>query len=140
MPAASSTGVVAAGGRCEKVGHLGQMVDVGFRPLTLASLGNVLAGGVVGGSGEQDQVGAHGPLVRRAVRFVETAGPAHLRSMSRTMKALLGAWIAILVAVVGWVAWDAVGGGGWLAIGGPFALTDQNGTTVTSDSLKGKPT
>ena len=26
------------------------------------------------------------------------------------------------------------------AIGGPFALTDQNGRTVTSDSLKGKPT
>ena len=56
------------------------------------------------------------------------------------MKALLGAWIAVLVAVVGWIAWDAFRGDGKPAIGGPFALVDQNGATVTSDSLKGKPT
>ena len=60
-------------------------------------------------------------------------------AMSRTMKALLGVWIAVLVGAAGWIGWDA-----WQgerpAIGGPFALIDQNGRTVTSDSLKGKPT
>jgi len=56
------------------------------------------------------------------------------------MKALLGVWIAVLVAVVGWIAWDAFRGDGRPAIGGPFALTDQNGATVTSASLEGKPT
>lgn len=59
--------------------------------------------------------------------------------MSRFMKGLLGVWIAVLVAAAGWVGWDAWQGK-QPAIGGPFALTDQNGKTVTSDSLKGKPT
>jgi len=61
------------------------------------------------------------------------------RPMSRTMKALLGVWIAVLVAAAGWIGWDALQGGR-PSIGGPFTLVDQNGRTVTSDSLKGKPT
>ena len=55
------------------------------------------------------------------------------------MKALLATWVAILAAAAGWIAWDAYQGDR-PAIGGPFALTDQDGRTVTSDSLKGKPT
>jgi protein SCO1/2 len=61
------------------------------------------------------------------------------RRMSRTMKALLAVWIAVLVGAAGWIGWDAFQGK-QPGIGGPFALTDQNGKTVTSDSLKGKPT
>jgi len=59
--------------------------------------------------------------------------------MSRTMKALLGIWIAVLVGAASWIGWDAMHGG-QPAIGGPFTLVDQNGRTVTSESLKGKPT
>jgi protein SCO1/2 len=59
--------------------------------------------------------------------------------MSRTMKALLAVWIAVLVGAAGWIGWDAWQGK-QPGIGGPFALVDQNGKTVTSDSLKGKPT
>ncbi len=55
------------------------------------------------------------------------------------MKALLGVWIAVLAGAAGWIGWDAWRGG-QPSIGGPFTLTDQNGRTVTSDSLKGKPT
>ena len=55
------------------------------------------------------------------------------------MKALLAVWIAALVAAAGWIGWDALHGDR-PAIGGSFALTDQDGRTVTSDSLKGKPT
>jgi cytochrome oxidase Cu insertion factor (SCO1/SenC/PrrC family) len=55
------------------------------------------------------------------------------------MKALLGVWIGALAAAAVWIGWDAYQGGK-PAIGGPFALTDQDGRTVTSDSLKGKPT
>jgi protein SCO1/2 len=55
------------------------------------------------------------------------------------MKVLLGVWVAILAAAAGWIAWDATQGGR-PAIGGSFSLTDQNGRTATSDSLKGKPT
>ena len=55
------------------------------------------------------------------------------------MKALLGVWIAVLAGAAGWIGWDAWKGG-QPTIGGPFALVDQNGRTVTSDSLKGKPT
>ena len=61
------------------------------------------------------------------------------RPMSRTMKALLGVWVAILVVAAGWIGWDAMQGGR-PSIGGPFSLVDQNDRTVTSDSLKGKPT
>jgi protein SCO1/2 len=60
-------------------------------------------------------------------------------AMSRTMKALLGVWIAVLLGAAGWIAWDAWQGK-QPGIGGPFALTDQNGKTVTADNLKGKPT
>ncbi len=59
--------------------------------------------------------------------------------MSPFMKALLGVWIAVLAGVAGWVAWDAVHGN-QPAIGGNFTLVDQNGKTVTNDSLKGRPT
>ena len=55
------------------------------------------------------------------------------------MKALLGVWILALAAAAGWIGWDAWQGDR-PAIGGAFALTDQDGRTVTSDSLKGKPT
>ncbi len=55
------------------------------------------------------------------------------------MKALLAVWIAALAAAAGWIGWDAWQGDR-PAIGGSFALTDQDGRTVTSDSLKGKPT
>ena len=60
-------------------------------------------------------------------------------SMSRTMKALLGVWIAALVAAAGWIGWDAVQGNR-PTIGGPFTLVDQNGRTVTEGTFKGKPT
>ncbi len=59
--------------------------------------------------------------------------------MSPFMKALLGVWVAVLVGVAGWVAWDAVHGN-QPAIGGPFTLVDQDGRTVTNETLKGKPT
>ena len=59
--------------------------------------------------------------------------------MSRTMKALLGVWIVALATAAGWIGWDAMHGGR-PSIGGPFSLVDQDGRTVTSDSLKGKPT
>lgn len=59
--------------------------------------------------------------------------------MSRTMKALLGVWVAVLLVAGGWIGWDAWQGN-QPSIGGPFSLTDQDGRTVTSDSLKGKPT
>ena len=55
------------------------------------------------------------------------------------MKALLAVWIAALATAAGWIGWDAWQGDR-PAIGGSFALTDQDGRTVTSDSLKGKPT
>ena len=55
--------------------------------------------------------------------------------MSRTMKALLGVWIAALAGAAVWIGWDAWQGGR-PAIGGPFSLTDQDGRTVTSDSRK----
>lgn len=56
------------------------------------------------------------------------------------MKALLGVWIAALVVAAGWIGWDAWHGGSRPAIGGPFALVDQDGKPFTSDELKGKPT
>jgi protein SCO1/2 len=59
--------------------------------------------------------------------------------MSRTMKALLGIWIAVLVGAASWIGWDAMNGG-QPAIGGSFTLVDQNGRTVTNETLKGKPT
>ena len=55
------------------------------------------------------------------------------------MKALLGVWVAVLLGAAGWIGWDAWQGN-QPSIGGPFSLTDQDGRTVTSDSLKGKPT
>src|SRR3954469_11983684 len=79
------------------------------------------------------------PVVRPAVRLVERVAPDHVRLMSRTMKALLGIWIAVLLGAAGWIGWDAWQGK-QPGIGGPFALVDQNGKTVTADSLKGKPT
>lgn len=60
--------------------------------------------------------------------------------MSRTMKVLLGVWVAVLVGAAGWIGWDAWHGKQELSIGGPFALTDQNGQPFSSESLKGKPT
>ena len=54
------------------------------------------------------------------------------------MKALLGVWVAVLLGAAGWIGWDAWQGN-QPSIGGPFALTDQDGRTITSDSLKGKP-
>lgn len=55
------------------------------------------------------------------------------------MKALLGVWIVALAGAAGFIAWDAIQGGR-PSIGGPFTLTDQDGRTVSSDNLKGKPT
>ena len=59
--------------------------------------------------------------------------------MSRTMKALLGVWIALLAGAAGWIGWDAWQGG-QTTIGGPFTLVDQDGRTVTEAAFKGKPT
>lgn len=59
--------------------------------------------------------------------------------MSRTMKALLGVWIVVLVGAAGWVGWDAWQGK-QPSIGGSFSLIDQNGKTFTDTDLKGKPT
>jgi protein SCO1/2 len=60
--------------------------------------------------------------------------------MSRTMKAVLGVWIIVLVGAAGWIGWDAWRGNGQPSIGGPFSLVDQDGKTVTDADLKGKPT
>jgi protein SCO1/2 len=60
-------------------------------------------------------------------------------SMSRTMKAVLGVWILVLVGAAGWIGWDAWRGN-QPSIGGPFTLTDQDGRTFTDADLKGKPT
>jgi protein SCO1/2 len=59
--------------------------------------------------------------------------------MSRTMKALLGVWIVVLVGAAGWIGWDAWQGK-QPTIGGPFSLVDQDGRTFTDADLKGKPT
>lgn len=59
--------------------------------------------------------------------------------MSRTIKALLGVWIAVLVGAASWIGWDAWHGG-QPAIGGSFTLVDQNGKSFSSERLKGKPT
>lgn len=59
--------------------------------------------------------------------------------MSRPMKALLGVWIATLAIAAGWIGWDAFQGGR-PSIGGPFALVDQDGRTVTEVAFNGKPT
>jgi cytochrome oxidase Cu insertion factor (SCO1/SenC/PrrC family) len=55
------------------------------------------------------------------------------------MKSLLGVWVVVLVAVAGWIAWDATRDSP-PSIGGPFTLVDQNGRTVTDATFKGKPT
>ena len=55
------------------------------------------------------------------------------------MKTLLGIWVAVLVLAAGWIGWDAYRGG-QPAIGGPFALIDQDGKPFSSEQLKGKPT
>ncbi|HEU5093911.1 MAG TPA: SCO family protein [Reyranella sp.] len=60
--------------------------------------------------------------------------------MSRTMKAVLGVWILVLVGAAGWIGWDTWRGNGQPSIGGPFSLVDQDGRTVTDADLKGKPT
>jgi protein SCO1/2 len=66
--------------------------------------------------------------------------------MSRTVKALLGLWIVVLVGALGWIGWDAyqpstpAGQGSDRPIGGPFSLADQDGRTFTDADLKGKPT
>jgi protein SCO1/2 len=77
--------------------------------------------------------------VRRCARLVEVVAARHVRPMSSIMKVLLGVWIAVLVGAAGWIGWDAWQGK-QPTIGGPFALTDQNGKTFSSESLKGKPT
>ena len=59
--------------------------------------------------------------------------------MSKTMKAVLGLWVAVLVGAAGWIGWDALQGGRQ-TIGGPFALIDQDGRAVTEATFKGKPT
>jgi cytochrome oxidase Cu insertion factor (SCO1/SenC/PrrC family) len=59
--------------------------------------------------------------------------------MSRTIKALLGIWIVVLVGAAGWIGWDAWQGK-QPTIGGSFSLTDQDGRTFTDANLKGKPT
>jgi protein SCO1/2 len=77
--------------------------------------------------------------VRPAVRLADPFTPDHVRAMSRTMKALLGLWIAVLVGAASWIGWDTWHGG-QPAIGGAFTLVDQNGQSFSSDRLKGKPT
>ncbi|HYC66268.1 MAG TPA: SCO family protein [Reyranellaceae bacterium] len=59
--------------------------------------------------------------------------------MSKTMKAVLAVWIAVLVAAAGWITWDFMQGRG-PTIGGNFSLVDHNGRAVTQDTFKGKPT
>ena len=48
--------------------------------------------------------------------------------------------LAIGLLLMTWFMGDIRKVAGPAAIGGPFALTDQNGKTVTDKSLKGKPT
>lgn len=58
--------------------------------------------------------------------------------MSRTVKLVLGAWVAAIIAGITWVVIDL--GDGKPAIGGPFTLVDQTGKTVTDQTFRGKPT
>jgi protein SCO1 len=65
--------------------------------------------------------------------------------MSRPMKLLLAVWIALLVGGAGWVAWDIARQGndglpGAASIGGAFALTDQDGRTVSEADFRGRLT
>ncbi len=62
------------------------------------------------------------------------------RAMSKTMKAVLAFWIALVVAGGGWLTWKMSIGAESPALGGPFTLVDQNGQSFSSDKLKGKPT
>ena len=58
--------------------------------------------------------------------------------MSRTIKAMLGVWVLVLISAAGWAAWDSRHSS-QPSIGGAFALTDQNGRSFTDADLKGKP-
>jgi protein SCO1/2 len=78
--------------------------------------------------------------MRPAARLVEASPPDHVAAMSRTMKAVLGVWILVLVGAAGWIGWDTWRGNGQPSIGGPFSLVDQDGRTVTDADLEGKPT
>ena len=140
QPAGQQRDIGASGRFGEQGRHLGKVVDVGLGALALAPLGDVLAGGVVGGTRQEDDIGAHQFLLCDQWSGLSSR-PARpmFPAMSRTMKVLLGVWIATLAVAAGWIGWDAVRGDR-PSIGGPFALVDQDGRTVTSDSLKGKPT
>lgn len=57
------------------------------------------------------------------------------------------AWgaVAVMLGALGFLVWQWQGGGGVerfaaASIGGPFALTDQHGATVTQADLQGHPT
>jgi protein SCO1/2 len=78
--------------------------------------------------------------MRPAARLVEASPPDHVAAMSRTMKAVLGVWILVLVGAAGWIGWDTWRGNGQPSLGGPFSLVDQDGRTVTDADLEGKPT
>lgn len=58
--------------------------------------------------------------------------------MSRTVKLVLGAWVAAIISGIAWVVVDL--GGGAPAIGGPFSLVNHNGKAVTEQDFRGKPT
>ena len=59
--------------------------------------------------------------------------------MSKSMKAVLAVWIAVLIGAAGWITWDALQGNR-PTIGGDFNLVDHNGRAVTLETFKGKPT
>jgi protein SCO1/2 len=71
-------------------------------------------------------------------QIVERSVPDQGLPMSRTIKAILGVWVLVLISAAGWAAWDSRHSS-QPSIGGAFALTDQNGRSFTDADLKGKP-
>src|SRR5947209_15476978 len=70
--------------------------------------------------------------------FVETMSERGNRPL--TIVAVFAGSLAIGLALMMWLLDGPRGAMAPAAIGGPFQLVDQGGTTVTADKLQGKPT
>jgi len=72
------------------------------------------------------------------MRQPETANNGRSRGFSILFATTLGT-ILILAVVAAWVGWSPRPGDSQSLIGGPFALQDGDGRTVTNETLRGKP-
>jgi protein SCO1/2 len=66
----------------------------------------------------------------------QSRNAGRLRGLSIAMT--IGA-ILILAGVAAWIGWTPRPGGSQSLIGGPFALQDGDGRTITNETLRGKP-